>query len=389
MPFAAELSAHPGSAQALGEAVGQILDTLGPEPDLAVLFVTEHHLPLIDELVATLHELLRPRALIGASGMAVLAGSHGVESRPGLALWAARMPGAIKTVHLTAEQTETGWRFDGLDPEQAAAASTLVLLPEPFTFPPDELLASLHTSHPHLQVIGGLASAGRQPGSNRLVIDDRVVRHGAVGVLLDQQASPTTVVSQGCRPIGQPYTVTRSDRNLLQELGGKRALDRLLEIVDALDPAERELATNGLHCGVVVDERKLDFERGDFLVRNVIGADRASGVVAVGDHVPVGATVQFQVRDAATAGEDLREMLANAARRSPEGAEAAVRGALVFTCNGRGTAMFGSADHDAEIVQDVLGVTATAGMFCAGELGPVAGRNALHGFTASVALFHD
>jgi small ligand-binding sensory domain FIST len=386
VPFAAELSAHPGSAQALGEAVGQILDALGPQPDLAVLFVTEHHLPLIDELVATLHELLRPRALIGASAVAVLAGSRGVESRPGLALWAARMPGTIRTVYVTAEQTESGWRFDGLDPVDAQAASTLVLLPDPFTFPPDELLTALHAAHPHLQVIGGMASAGRQPGTNRLVVDDRVLRHGAVGVLLDQQASPTTVVSQGCRPIGQPYTVTRSERNLLQELGGKRALDRLLEIVDALDPAERELATNGLHCGIVVDERKLDFERGDFLVRNVIGADRASGVVAVGDHVPVGATVQFQVRDAATAGEDLREMLANAAGRS---AGADVRGALVFTCNGRGTAMFGSADHDAEIVQDVLGVTATAGMFCAGELGPVAGRNALHGFTASVALFRD
>ena len=386
MPFAAELSAHPVSAQALGEAVGQILDTLGPEPDLAVLFITAHHLPLIDELVGSLHALLRPKALIGASGVAVLAGSHGLEGKPGLALWAGRFPGSITTVHLTAEQTPHGWHFDGLDDDDAAAASTLVLIPEPFTFPPDEMLTSLHARHRHLQVIGGLASAARQPGTNRLVVDDRAMRHGAVGVLLDQRASPTTVVSQGCRPIGQPYTVTKADRNMLHELGGRRALDRLLEIVEALDPAERELATNGLHCGIVADEHKLDFERGDFLVRNVIGADRASGVVAVGDHVAVGATVQFQVRDAATAGEDLTELLAAAARR-PDRPKST--GALVFTCNGRGAAMFGNADHDAAIVADVLGRPAAAGMFCAGELGPVAGRNALHGFTASVALFHD
>ena len=186
------------------------------------------------------------------------------------------------------------------------------------------------------------------------------------------------MVSQGCRPIGRPYTVTRSERHVIHELAGRPALERLVETVEALSPADRDLAAQGLACGIVVDDRKLDFARGDFLIRGLLGADREAGTLAVGDAVPVGATVQFQVRDASTAGEDLELLLA--------GHSAA--GSLVFTCNGRGARMFGDAHHDAAIIHGRLG-GAVAGMFCAGEVGPIGGRNALHGFTASVALFQD
>jgi small ligand-binding sensory domain FIST len=83
------------------------------------------------------------------------------------------------------------------------------------------------------------------------------------------------------------------------------------------------------------------------------------------------------VRDAAAADEDLREMLS--------GVEAAAT--LLFTCNGRGRQLFGMPDHDAGVVDQLLGPLPIAGAFCAGEIGPVGGRNYLHGFTASIALF--
>jgi small ligand-binding sensory domain FIST len=185
------------------------------------------------------------------------------------------------------------------------------------------------------------------------------------------------VVSQGCRPIGRPYIVTRGDGHLIYELGGSPALDRLLTTLERLPPVDRQLAERGLHCGVVIDETKDEFERGDFLIRGVLGADRATGAVAVGDTIAVGSTVQFQVRDAASADEDLHALLSGRTGR----------GALVFTCNGRGRRLFGTPDHDAILVGDLLGTSAVAGMFCAGELGPVGGRNAVHGFTASIAIF--
>jgi small ligand-binding sensory domain FIST len=133
----------------------------------------------------------------------------------------------------------------------------------------------------------------------------------------------------------------------------------------------------GLHMGVVVDEHKLDLSRGDFLVRNLLGADQSTGALAVGDVVEIGQTVQFQVRDADAADEDLRVLLGGV-----EG-----DAALLFTCNGRGSHLFGTPDHDAALVGDVLGPVPLAGAFCAGEIGPIGGQNFLHGFTASLAVF--
>jgi len=378
VPFAAALSEHPVPAVAVGAVVGEIVERLGPAPDVAVLFVTPHHIGALEDIAAAVQTLLDPMAFVGATAVAVLGGDRGVEDGPGLALWAGRLAGAVTPVHLTADQREDGWQLDGLSTEALDSAGSLVLVADPFTMPVSDVLQALRSSHPSLPVVGGLASAARGPGGNRLVIGGRVAAHGAVGLLLDAAASPSTVVSQGCRPIGQPFTVTDAERQIVKELAGRPALERLMETVEALDPVDRALAAQGLLCGIVIDERNLDHGRGDFLVRGLIGADRDVGALAVAGEVPIGATIQFQVRDAATAGEDLTELLA--------GHEAS--GALVFTCNGRGTEMFGDPHHDATIVHALLG-GAVAGMFCAGEVGPIAGRNALHGFTASMALFTD
>ncbi len=374
--FAAALSEHPVAATAVGEVVGEILESLGTEPDLACLFVTAPHTGALEDIARAVDTLLHPRVLVGATANAVVGGNRGVEDEPGLSLFAARLDGQVTAVRLTAEQTLDGWVVAGLDQDAAHRASTLLLLPDPFSFPVDAFLAELQRDHPHLGVLGGMASAARGPGGNRLVLDGDLVNHGAVGVLLEG-VTVATVVSQGCRPIGQPLIVTRAERNAIYELAGRPALERLLELVEALSPDERALASKGLHIGIVVDEHQATFGRGDFLVRGVLGADRDAGAVVVGDEVAVGATVQFHVRDAGTAAEDLAGLLAG---RSADGG-------LLFTCNGRGRAMFGDPHHDALIVQDVVGPLPVAGMFCAGELGPIGGRNVVHGFTASVALF--
>ncbi len=379
--FATALSAHPVAADAAGEVIGEVLEALGPAPDLAVLFATASHLDALGDVAAAVQTALDPAAFFGAGAVAVLAGGRGVEDEPGLALWAAHLDqpdgGRVVPVHLTVESTEDGWSLQGWPGPAATAARSLVLVADPFTFPVTDVLRSLREQRPDLSVIGGLASAARGPGENRLIVGGRVTSAGAVGALLPADVAPRTVVSQGCRPIGRPLVVTRAERNQIQELAGRPALERLVEMIEALPLDERDLvASGGLHCGIVIDESKLDFTRGDFLIRGVVGADRSSGAVAIGDAVSVGATVQFQVRDASTAAEDLGALL--------HGVDA--RAALVFTCNGRGTAMFGDASHDARLVHELVG-GAVAGMFCAGELGPVAGRNAVHGFTASIALF--
>jgi small ligand-binding sensory domain FIST len=382
MTFAAALSEHPETTDATGEVVGAVLERLGGvTPDLAVVFASAAHAGSLADVAAAVRGFLSPATLLGVTASSIIAGEREVEDAPSLALWAGafRTDAPLVPVRLDTVRTDEGLAVVGLPAEAADGGRTLVLVPDPFTFPAEEFLVHAGHAVPTLRVVGGLASAGNRPGVNRLLLDDVEYTDGAVGVLLPPGVDVETVVSQGCRPIGDPMIVTRAEGNVLHELAGRPALERLAELVQSLPPDDRELAARGIHLGRVIDERKPSFERGDFVIRNVLGGDREAASIAVGDVVEVGSTVQFQVRDAASADEDLRALLAG--RRAS--------GALVFTCNGRGSHLFGHAGHDAELVSAVAGADGTAGMFCAGELGPIGGRSFLHGFTASVVLFSD
>jgi len=375
----AALSEHPMATQATGEVVGRILETLGDRPDLAVLFTTAPHAGVIEDIVRTVRELLHPATLVGATAVSVLGGNREVEERPAISLWAARLPAPATPVRFDVAATSVGTTVSGLPASLIGDGTphTLLLIADPFSTPVESFLDAAPETYPGLQVVGGLASAARGPGGNRLVLDGAVFSDGAVGALLPPLPQVATVVSQGCRPIGQPLTVTKAEGQVIYELAGRPALDQLIWLLERLGPEDRALAQQGIHLGRVIDEHKVDFDRGDFLIRSVLGGDRSAGALAVGDEIEIGATVQFQVRDAQSADEDLR-LLLTGTRAS---------GALVFTCNGRGTHLFGRADHDAEVVDAHVDNGATAGMFCAGELGPIGSRSFLHGFTASILLF--
>jgi small ligand-binding sensory domain FIST len=375
--FAAALSEHPVASHAVGEAAGEVLERFGgDEPDLLVVFASPHFVGAMDDLTFALGNVLDPGILLAATAVGVVGGAHEVEDRPGVAVFAVSCPDATLTpVALDVERTPDGAAITGW-PDLDGDPSTLLLLADPFSFPLDGFLARLRADRPELSVIGGAASAARGPGGNRLVLDQRVTTTGAVGVFVDG-LPVRAVVSQGCRPVGAPYVITRGEGNRIHELAGKSAIDRVQDTAAAASEDDRALMRAGLHLGIVVDEHRVDFGRGDFLVRNVLGADSETGALVVGDEITVGQTVQFHVRDAAGADEDLREMLA--------GEDAAA--ALLFTCNGRGARFFGEPDHDAGVVDQLLGPLPLAGAFCAGEIGPVGGRTFLHGFTASLALF--
>lgn len=373
--FAAAISEHPLATQAVGEVVGQVLETLGTPPDVAMLFVTAPHAGALEDIARAVRRLVNPRVLVGATAVSVLGGSQEVEETPAIALWAGRFDLDVEPVRLEAIPTDDSLFVAGggvLNRNEG----TLLLLADPFSFPVEQVLAHLRETAPDVAIIGGMASAARGAGGNVLVLDDELFRSGAVGVWLPPEVKVGTVVSQGCRPIGQPYVVTKAERNVIYELAGQEALGRLNETIDQLTDHEKRLLANGLHIGHVIDEHRTDFGRGDFLVRGVMGADRKVGALAIGDEIEVGATVQFQVRDASSADEDLRELIKG--RRAG--------GALVFTCNGRGVQLFGDPSHDADVVSEATGA-AVAGMFCAGEFGPVGGQTFVHGFTASMALF--
>jgi small ligand-binding sensory domain FIST len=379
MPFASALSTHPVPAHATGEVTGQVLERLGAFPDIAVLFVTRPHAGALEDAAATVRRVLSPTLLLGCAAESVVGNGLEVEEAPAVSLWAGVI-GEVAPIRLWADADDGTPRVAGWPTSLPFEPQGVLLLADPYTLPVDTLIGELADQHPGLVVLGGLASAALGPGGNRLVLDDRVHTSGAVGALIGPGSRLSAVVSQGCRPIGRPLVVTKAERNIIYELAGQPALERLLEMVkDGMPERDITLINQGLHIGLVIDEHKADFERGDFLVRNVMGADQSNGAIAVGDVVEIGTTVQFHVRDAESADEDLRRMLE--ARQAD--------GALLFTCNGRGTRLFAEPNHDAEVVGELLFEPPLAGFFAAGELGPVGGRNFLHGFTASLALFQD
>ena len=383
--IAAALSTDENADAAFEAACGELAARLDGAPDLLVAFYTHHYGPAIDEFPARLAKRFAPRAQLGCTGESLVAGAREVEHSPALTLWGARLPQTSLTpVRLEFKRTADGPAILGW-PESLSgdwpAGSTLLVLAEPFSFPADWLLERINAEHPGVQVAGGMAGGAFGPGKNRVAVGDRSYADGAVALLIEGATDVRTVVSQGCRPIGRPYIVTKSDQQMIQELSGKPPLEQLHELYQELSEPDRELVARGVHLGRVIDEYKESFGRGDFLVRNVVGADRATGALALADFVRRGQTVQFHVRDAAAADEDLRALLA-AARDGfqPDGG-------LLFTCNGRGSRLFDVADHDARAVAEVWPELPLAGFFAQGELGPVGGKNFMHGFTACAALF--
>ena len=369
--------------EAARRAVDEARASLGGlPPALAVLFASAHFFDSAEDLAVAVTEQAGPVPLIGCVAEAVAGGPREVESEPAVSLWLAAGLGPVETYAMEFVRTSSGGTFGGYRFD-AEPGGVHLMLCDPFTFPASDLLAHLNDHVPGTVVMGGMASGGLRLRQSRLFLDGRVLAEGAVGAHLPE-AEVHPLVAQGCRPVGDPYTTTRAEGNVIFELGGRPPVVRLQELAAALSSRDRELLVQGLQVGLVIDEYRAEPRQGDFLIRSVVGADPESGAIAVGEEIAVGRTVQFHVRDAESADEDLQRTLAREAAVL-DGRPAA--GALLFTCNGRGSRLFSGPDHDAGLIAKMLGKIPVAGFFCAGELGPVGGQNFLHAFTASIALF--
>jgi small ligand-binding sensory domain FIST len=369
------------AVEAFAEAAEEAARGLDGGCDLAAVFAGAPHLGRGKWILSAVHERLEPRSLVGCGAGGVVGAGREIEEGPGAVVWALSAPQArVATHHFETEPGEDGLAITGV-PNPSELGDALILLSDPYSFSTETLLAWLNEHRPGMPVLGGLASAAAA-GSASLFRDGQVLDGGAVACSL-AGVSLVPCVSQGAAPVGPEMTITAAQGNVIEELASAPALERLRDAIGTLEPDQQRLAAKGLMLGVVIDENQPAYERGDFLVRPIIGADPERGSIALGERVRVGQTVRMHVRDGASADEDLRVALRSQAVALGESGAA---GALLFTCNGRGLHMFDVPDHDATAVEDSLGVPA-GGFFCAGEIGPVGGRNYLHGFTATLAVF--
>ncbi len=377
---AAGTPSSPDLASAVRAAVSAATSGLARPPDLLAVFASAESVDDLDLVGPLAQEHSGAAHVIGCSAAGVCGAGQAVLGEPGISAWAALLPDvAMRVFHLEVMRSTDGLAVVGL-PQARDGESAALVFADPYSFPVVSFVERSAEALPGMVLAGGLAGgAGPSPvaGSTRLYLDGRSVDRGAVGVLFSG-APGQVVVSQGCRPVGPEMVVTRVDGNVVLELAGAPALRKLREVLAGLTPQERLSFGGGPQLGVAMDEYLDEHEIGDYLIRAVIGIDEQREAVAVADVVDVGRTVRFQLRDADAARSDLRTRLATAQ---------GTQGALLISCNGRGPAMFGSADSDVKLVADCLGGIPVAGLFAGGEIGPVSGQNWLHSFTASVLAF--
>jgi small ligand-binding sensory domain FIST len=385
MRFASALASESDFKKAATEIGASIERQLGMDPiDLVLVFASSHFAGPAHELLARLRDALSPRALVGCTGEGVIGPEREVEGEAAIAVVAARLPDVdIRSFSFLPEEIRDIAEESRKLPYIVNArqdTKAFLLLGDPFSALMDGLLKAFNETYQGVPVIGGMTSGAGSPGEAALLLNDHTYRVGAVGVAMSGAIEVDSIVSQGCRPIGPPLTVTGAEANIIKFLDEKPAMAHVQEVVEELTDEDRALLQNGLFVGRAIDSSKEMFGRGDFLIRGVVGIDRKSGAIAIGDFIEDGETVQFHLRDAATAEEDLELML------TPHSLFGTPSGAFLFSCNGRGTKLYDHPNGDISAINGFFKGMPVAGFFCAGEIGPIGGKNFLHGHTASLAL---
>jgi small ligand-binding sensory domain FIST len=359
-----------------------------PKVSLGLVFMSPKFFPNAKQILEILQVHGQIPLLAGCSSQSLIVGEEEVEQNAGLTLALYAMPGAdVKAIHFAQEQVEEAngpgyWRLEtGIEPNQTNGWLAFI---DPFHLDSETWLRTWNEAYAPLPVMGGLASGDYSEQLTQVYLNNEVFEEGGVAISIGGDVKLAGVTSQGCTPIGDTWTLTKVDDNIIHEIGNRPAYEVLAETFNGLTPEEQKSARGNLFIGLVVNEYLDEFHRGDFLIRNLLGADPNSGSIAVGALPRLGQTVQFQRRSAAAATEDMNELLA---RTKSKLGEATIYGGCLCSCNGRGQNMFGKPNHDAEMIQQRLGPLGLAGFFCNGEIGPIGERNFLHGYTASLALF--
>jgi small ligand-binding sensory domain FIST len=381
-------------------------ETAVPDPDVTLLFASAAFAGDFPELLAEARKRSGAQMLIGCSGAGIIGPEREVEDEPAISVLQLALPGAnLRTIRFDqamldqisgSEATPVPIGDDPNDFGEGPAAPSgspfgiepdevngWLLFADPFHMDCESLIARLSASYPGVPIMGGLASADPFERQSWVFLTDQLYTDGAVGLAIGGPYSVAPLVSQGCQPIGEPWTITATHDNWVETISNRPAASVMADTLRSLPAESQQRAQRNMLVGLAVDEYMHEFSRGDFLVRNMVGYDGETGALALGAFPRPGQTIQFQMRDAATADLDL-SMLLDQLRDRIYGRGAVA--AILCTCNGRGVGLFGISNHDAAAIARKLGPLPLAGLFCNGEIGPIGRRSFVHGFTASLAV---
>jgi small ligand-binding sensory domain FIST len=374
--------------RALDEVLEQTNSNSGRVADLVLLFPSFHHGAHFGDLLKALKERTSSALIVGCSGQGIIGTAQEIEGEPALSILQVWLPGAlIQAAHLTQDDVASVADGGALVHEIGVPPESVngwLVFADPFRLDVERIVDLFEQSYPHRPIVGGLASGAPGRNQTHIFLNGEVFDEGAIAVAVGGDWTIRTLVSQGATPIGSAWTITGAHDNLLESVGGRPAYEVLSETVENLEPQVRQRAVRNLLVGLAMNEYRDEHQRGDFLIRNLLGVDRESGAVAISAYPRIGQTLQFQMRDAQAADDELVEMLHDA--KEDLGGNAPIA-AVLCSCNGRGIGLFGKPNHDAQRITESLGPVPLAGFFCNGEIGPVGDKTFLHGFTASLAMF--
>ena len=362
--------------------------------DAVFTFISSQFTQDMERISDRLSASLSPGVLLGCTAEGVIGNEQEIEAGPAISLVAARLPG-VRLTPFALQRGSSDWHRTLLDADKFCHAveipqdtQLIVLLSDPFSTPIDDVLHSFNNWYPGIPIVGGMASGSLRPNGNALLVNRQITQEGTVGVALSGGLSVDVIVSQGCRPIWRPFRVTAAHRNEIYSLEERSPLGWIQDLIPTLSEEDRLLLQNGLFVGRAIKRGGQagvpppeQLGRGDFLIRGLVGINQENGAIAISDSVLDGEMIQFHLRYALTAQEDLEMMLIPQMFRQPPS------GGLLFACNGRGTRLYDHPNGDISIIRNNLENLNLAGFFCAGEIGPVRGKNFLHGHSISLALF--
>ncbi|HWL50904.1 MAG TPA: FIST N-terminal domain-containing protein [Chthoniobacteraceae bacterium] len=378
------------SEETVANAARSALQELGGEATLGFVFASVDYRPHLDDLLELLTLHGHVPHLLGCCGSGLIGTGMEIEKAIGFSLLLLHLPETklhfceISTDDAASLDTPEEWHaFTGAAPDEVESWIALI---DPFGFPIEPWLEGWNRAYPGIPMIGGLSSNPHTDAEAEevFVTHNREILPPSSAMLIGFKGGiqVRSVLAQGCRPIGEPLTITGTNGNLLLRLGGKKAYSALAEAFEGLSDEEKASAQGNLFAGLASSEYIDEFALGDFLIRSILGADASSGSVALGAQLRVGQSLQWQLRDAASAMRDLDTRLAREKKNGPP-----PFASLVFSCHGRGEELFGKGGYDADALKKTFGPLPSAGLFCNGEISPIREQNYIHGYTASIALF--
>lgn len=356
------------------------LAEIGGHVSCAIVFVSADYRPHLREFLELVQVHGHVPLIVGCSGRGLIGTEVEAEVAVGFSWLFLHLP-ETRLLPVTIPDGESGEAFKKEAGLRIEGVETWIALVNPFTVDVEDWLEAWNTAFPKVPCLGGMGSGGMR-GDEVFCFQNRELVEGGVALGFQGGVRIATLVSQGCRPIGEPLTITGVEGNEVLTLGAKPTLQVLEELLIELSEVGRQIEPHNVLAGLASTEYVDEFKTGDFVVRNFVSGDRDRGSLGVAALPRVGQTMQFQLRDRASADTELRRLTAELAATVQPFAS------LLFACGGRGERLFGTPHHDASLLAERFGAKPGAGFFCNGEIGPVGGKNFVHGYTASIALFH-